>query len=447
MRGFLLSAMSSNASFLRIATLACLLAAAPMRAAEGAAEPADARRLLEWTPLLAETIQTSNLAPCLVARNLAIAYAAAFDAANAAAPAYEFYALEGPPEDPVHGGLAAVSAMSRAATLLFPSHRAAFRELREVQFAVWADALPEPLFDRSRAFGESVAKRLLELRAGDGSTSTRTYFPQDAVGRWRRTPPSYRPPELPNWAATRPFVIDRADQFRPPPPPPLDSERYAKALEEVKTLGARDSAVRAAEQAEIAEFWSCFSYTSTPAGHWHEIATKLAREEELPLLESARLLALVSLAMADAGIACWDAKYHYEFWRPVHAIRAADRDGNPVTEPDPDWISLLEAPPHPEYVSGHASFSGAGGRILELFLGAEDGYPFSTTSSSLPGVVRRFDSFGECVEEIGMSRLYGGIHYRFSNEAGAVLGEKIADVVYARVLRPLPGESLAAKAE
>jgi hypothetical protein len=202
-------------------------------------------------------------------------------------------------------------------------------------------------------------------------------------------------------------------------------------------IGAVDSQTRTPEQTQIAQFWSCFSYTSTPAGHWYEIATKTAREKGLSLIETARLLALANIAMADAGIACWDTKYYYESWRPIQAIQGADKDGNPSTEHDTKWDSLLEAPPHPEYVSGHGAFSGAGGKVVELFFDAASGYSFSTTSSALPGVVRKFDSFAACVAEICDSRLYGGIHFRYSNDLGRELGEQVAAFVFASQLQPL----------
>ena len=148
-------------------------------------------------------------------------------------------------------------------------------------------------------------------------------------------------------------------------------------------------------------------------------------------------MALACIAMADAGIACWDTKYHYESWRPIQAIRGADLDGNPETESDQNWNSLLEAPPHPEYVSGHGAFSGAGAKIMELFFDASEGYAFSVTSSSLPSVTRYFESFDECAEEICRSRLYGGIHFRYSNDRGRQLGEQVAEFIFDSQLRPL----------
>ena len=397
----------------------------------------DRERLLEWSIPIVSAIQSSTASPCLASRNLAILHIAAFNAVNATDPIYEFYAFEETPSNDIDAVSAAINAMAYGANILFPSHQASFRSLINKQYAILSETVPLEKWIRSKEFGEAVAKKLIDLRSDDGSTSNTTYIPKDQIGKWRRTPPHFRPPELSYWPNTRPFAIESASQFRLPPPPQLETDEYASALEEVREIGAVDSKTRTPEQTEIAEFWSCFSYTSTPAGHWYEIATKTAREKELTLIETARLLALANIAMADTGIACWDTKYFYESWRPIQAIQGADEDGNLSTIPDTEWNSLLESPPHPEYVSGHGAFSGAGGKVVELFFDAADGYSFVTTSSALPGVVREFDSFADCVTEICDSRLYGGIHFRYSNDRGRQLGEQIAEYIFASQLRPL----------
>lgn len=397
----------------------------------------DRELLLEWSTPIVNAIQSSTASPCLASRNLAILHIAAFNAVNATDPTYEFYAFEETPGGEIDAVCAAISAIAYASNILFPSHQASFRSLLNKQYAKLREMVPLETWIQSREFGESVAKKLIDLRSDDGSTSSITYIPKDEIGKWKRTPLHFRPPELSHWPNTRPFAIESASQFRLPPPPGLESPEYTQALEEVREIGAADSRTRTPEQTEIAQFWSCFSYTSTPAGHWYEIATSTARNKKLSLIETARLLALANIAMADAGIACWDTKYFYESWRPIQAIQGADKDGNPSTERDTRWDSLLEAPPHPEYVSGHGAFSGAGGKIVELFFDAASGYSFSTTSSALPGVERRFASFAACVAEICDSRLYGGIHFRYSNDLGRELGEQVAAFVFASQLQPL----------
>lgn len=404
---------------------------------KAAAIPEQSDFILQWSPRIVDAIQNSSIPPCLASRNLAIIHVAGFDAANAIDPKYVSYTGIETPDKSLDPAIASISAIAFSAETLFPNHRAVFRSLREEQYRQLENDIATTIRIQSAHFGESVAKRMIEMRANDGSTSALTYVPKNEVGKWKRTPPKYRPPELSYWSNTRPFAIEHPSQFRIQPPPGLNTLEYARALEEVRTIGSANSKTRTKEQTEIAEFWSCFSYTSTPAGHWYEIATRTARKEALPLIESARLLALISIAMADAGIACWDTKYFYESWRPIQAIHAADQDGNPDTKSDSSWDSLLESPPHPEYVSGHGSFSGAGGKIMEFYFNAENGYSFYATSTSLPGVVRRFSSFSECVEEICLSRLYGGIHFRYSNDRGRQLGEQVAEFILDTQLRPL----------
>lgn len=414
-------------------TIANVLAASP-----SSQSTPETEKLFQWTPVLADAIQTSTISPCLASRNLAIIYLAAFEAANADNPRFESYLKELPRSSPeIDPEYASLSALAFAAEILFPSQRANFQKLRQEQENSFNFSISQDVREQSKSFGEEIAKLMLKNREGDGSTAPQTYYPKDEIGKWRRTPPKYRPPELSYWSYTQPFVLEKASQFRLPPPPSLDSPEYAAAFNEVKELGAKHSQTRTADQTEIAEFWSCFSYTSTPAGHWYEIATKVSRDERLDFLDSVRLLALINLSMADAGIACWDTKYTYEFWRPIQAIRLADKDDNPATQPDPTWDSLLEAPPHPEYTSGHGAFSGAGGRIMELLFEQDGPYSFSATSSGLPGVVRSFSSFEDCTDEICDSRLFGGIHFQYSNLLGRDLGVAVADYIYDKTLRPI----------
>jgi hypothetical protein len=172
-----------------------------------------------------------------------------------------------------------------------------------------------------------------------------------------------------------------------------------------------------------------------PPGHWHEIAATIARDKNLSVPESARLFALLGMAQADAAIVCWEAKYRWNFWRPVTAIRRATEDGNPQTEADPNWDHLLVAPPFPSYTSGHSSFSKASAQVLTHFFGT-DLVSFTARSDSLPGVFRTFKSLTECADEVGMSRIYGGIHFSFDNEEGKRTGGLVGDYVATNFLLP-----------
>ena len=187
----------------------------------------------------------------------------------------------------------------------------------------------------------------------------------------------------------------------------MDSEEYALALEEVRTLGGKGSSVRTQEQSLIATFWSDLSYTAMPPGHWHEIAATVARDRNTSIPETARLFAWLGMSQADGAILCWEAKFRWNLWRPVTAIRRADEDGNALTEAEPGWDHYLNSPPFPAYTSGHSTFSKASAQVLTHFYGT-DAITFTAVSDSLPGIFRTYHSFSACADEVGMSRIYSG---------------------------------------
>jgi hypothetical protein len=223
--------------------------------------------------------------------------------------------------------------------------------------------------------------------------------------------------------------------FRPPGPPALASAQYAADYNEIKALGAAVGSTRSSDQSEIALFWADGSGTETPPGHWNSIAQQVGVAQGNTLEDNARLFALLNLAMADAAICAWDAKYTFDFWRPVTAIRNGDLDGNPATEADPAWSSFIVTPPFPDYVSGHSTFSGAASAVLAMFYGT-DHIAFTTGSDFLPGVTRSFVSFSSAAEEAAASRLYGGIHFRSANEDGLHAGQDIGAWAVTHFLQP-----------
>jgi hypothetical protein len=275
---------------------------------------------------------------------------------------------------------------------------------------------------RGIKFGKEVAEQILKWRAEDGKTVTRhSYKYKEEVSRWRPTPPANAEPLLPGWGKVTPFAVRDPSTLRPPSPPKLDSAAYAASFREVRALGGTTSATRTKDQTEIARFWADGEGTVTPPGHWNKIAQTVAADRKLSLGESARLFALLNVAMVDASIICWDCKFSFDFWRPVTAIR----------EVEADWTPLLPTPPFPSYTSGHSSFSGAAAAALAAFFGT-DRMAFSTTSDGLPGVTRSFKSFSSAAEEAGMSRIYGGIHWDFDNTAGLACGREIGEYVAIR---------------
>lgn len=386
--------------------------------------------MVEWNGAILAAIRPQTPPPLLLVRNLAIVHQAAFDAALQCSPdaPYPFFMDELDQEEanPPPPQLAAAYAAHTATLALFPSSRPLFDRLLEDQTA---SAEPDVL-QRARAIGQRCAIAHLKAREDDRLSGSLTYVPRDEPGQWRRTPPSYRPPELPHARHVRPYVIEELESFLPPGPPDMTSADWATALHQVHTIGAKESELRTEEQSIIARFWSDFSYTITPPGHWNQIASGIARQRDYSLMEEAHLLAWLNTAMLDAGIVCWEAKYRFNFWRPITAIYEAERDGNSQTEPDTSWNSYLESPPHPEYPSGHSSFSGAAARFLQLYFGTDD-LAFSTRSDSVPGHTREFTSLWACAVEISWSRVYGGIHYLFSGDDGLDSGKRVAEAVFA----------------
>ncbi len=380
----------------------------------------------DWNEVFLRAIQNETTHPCLASRNLAILHIAIFDAVNAVGQTHQPYCFnaQGVAGASVEG--AAATSAHRVAVQLYPSLRADFDALLTKSLVGITNELARTHGIR---LGQQAAEAILTIRRDDGASTTVPYIPSDEPGRWRRTPPLLRPPELPQWRFVTPFAMTNITRFRPAGPPALDSAIYAKDVNQVKVIGAMNSTNRTQEQTQIARFWSDFSYTVTPPGHWNDIARSIVRNRKLSLEENARVFALLNIAMADAAIVCWDAKYQYDFWRPVTAIQQGDRDGNPDTDADRQWESLLPTPPFPEYPSGHSTFSGTAAAVLAQVFGS-DHVSFTVGCDALPEVMRSYESLSACAEEIGMSRIYGGIHFHSADmdgrKAGAALGKYVA---------------------
>ena len=384
--------------------------------------------------------------PPMVARNLAMIQTAMFDAANAVTGKYMGYVFQTTPQPNASENSAAASAAFEVAKALYSAND---------ELAVWQASLNETLSqetdttarDSGVSLGKLAAQAILAARNNDGSESKSNYTSTNATGQWQRTFPDYLPSLLAQWPNVKPFALTSASEFRSAPPPALDSPEYAAAVDQVMQNGGFQSNQRTAEQTEIALFWADGGGTATPPGHWNRIATDLTLAKQTNLLETARTFALMNIAMADAGIACWDAKYHHDVWRPIDAIRQADQDGNAATTSDSSWIPLLKTPPFPTYTSGHSTFSGAASTVLASLFGDATPFESQTDGHLAPEqrpldasqiVTRQFDSFTQAAEEAGMSRIYGGIHFSFDNTAGLQLGREVGAATLARLLHPNP---------
>jgi hypothetical protein len=278
--------------------------------------------------------------------------------------------------------------------------------------------------DPGFTFGEAVADQIVATRAADGAALAQYPYTAPnagAPGVWVATPPAFASALLPGWGVVQPWVLESATQFRPDESPDLTSRRYGRDLNEVKDIGSLHSETRTAEQTNIARFW-----VASAALIWNPVLRQLALGLGLDESEAARDFALMNVAGADARIACWDAKYAFNFWRPVTAIQRADEDGNPATEADPGWAPFIVTPNFPEYVSGHTTVSGAMATVLRLLFGDDPGVAFTATSPTNPGFERHWATFSEGVREVIDARVYSGIHFRSSDERGAKLGRQIA---------------------
>jgi hypothetical protein len=331
---------------------------------------------------------------------------------------------------------------------LFPTQKATFDAKRAASLTSIGTRDSAAAIASGIAWGQTVADAILAWRSTDGFTPAPPAFVGGTgVGQWRPTPPALAPGAGPQFAYMTPWVISSPGAFRPAGPPALTSDRYTREFNETATMGSVSSTTRTPDQTIYAWFWA----SSTANYLWNNVALSLmdrahrdsgsayaagsSVNRRSATLESARLLALLNLAMADAIIGCWEAKYTYVFWRPITAIPLADTDGNPATTADAAWAPLFATPAHPEYPSGHSCASGAAGVVLARFFGEET--PFSVTSDTMPGVVRSFRSFAAALEEVQDARIFAGIHFRSATRDGQVLGASVAQFVLDNAARPL----------
>ncbi len=301
-------------------------------------------------------------------------------------------------------------------TALYPAMRPALDEQEQRELASVRSA---PARARGAQAGAEAAERLLALRANDGADATPpAYVSTGLPGDFRPTPPALAAPVFTHWAAVHPWVLQSADQFRPPPPPALSSQRYADAIAEVQSLGRDSSTTRTADQTQVARFWA-----APIQNYWNEIAQTAVLARPAGLVHDARVFAALNLSIADGVIAFYDAKYAYRLWRPITAIRETS---------DPTWTPLAATPADPSYPGAHSVVSAAAAEVLDTAFG--DRFGFTVSSEALPGVTRSFPSFAAAVDEAGRSRIYAGVHTLLDDDAGRALGRSVAGYVLAHAL-------------
>jgi membrane-associated phospholipid phosphatase len=401
--------------------IACI---ATVNLASSIAVPARADVLTDWNNAALDAIRAGNTPPPIASRALAILHASIYDAVNGIARTHERYLVPSVAPAGASRPAAASAAAHKALVHLFPANASNFDALHA---AILAGIPDSPHKQAGIVWGEFVANQIFAARANDGHDAIVPPPGGSGPGVWVPTPPAFLPYLLPQWGFVVPFGMSGSSQFRPPGPPSLDSQQYAADYEEVKQLGPAVGSTRTEDQTEIALFWADGAGTETPPGHWNSIAQIIADAQGNTLEENARLFALLNIAMADAAICAWDAKYTFNFWRPVTAIAFA--------EPELNWRSFIVTPPFPDYVSGHSTFSGAAATVLPLFYGTED-LPFTIGSDFLPGVYRSFATCLDAAAEAAVSRIYGGIHFRFASDDGLQAGISIGDWTFTNYLQP-----------
>jgi hypothetical protein len=372
------------------------------------------------------------------ARVLAIVHVAMHDAINAVTGKYETYAPKVTVPPVTSATAAGAAAAHRVLVTIFPQMTAAYDQALNVSLA----PISEPARTNGVLVGRDAADAILALRAHDGFGDPASYTPGSGPGAWVPTPPAFAPALLPGFGRVVPFVLRNGSQFRPDGPPRLDGRRYAADLNEVKAVGSIDAealGLRSHEQTATARFW---------LGNTIPIVQLIARRvsTDAPLSESAnaRFFALMSIAGLDAYIATWDAKYAFNFWRPVTAIRSADIDGNRATTVDTSWQPFAETPPFPgtppfpDYVSGHTAYTRAVVHVLESVFGREP-FAFVATSSNpaVPAAERNrsYASFRQLSDEMIEARILAGIHFRTADEDGDRLGRRVAQFAITHALR------------
>jgi hypothetical protein len=309
---------------------------------------------------------------------------------------------------------------------LLPSQASALDAALATSLAAVPEGMPKA---KGIWVGRQAAAGILANRDGDGRFSPEPYvFLTPGPGVYQPTPPAFSTSPLVPWVArVRPFTMANPSQFRPGAPPPLDSRRWAKAYNLTKLLGDVKSELRTPWQSEIAIFWT----EHTPR-QWNRNIRTLAGSESLDALSTARLLAVTNTAMADAWIGCWDGKYHYNFWRPVTAIQQGDTDGRDDTVGDPAWLPFRTTPNHPEYPGAHGCVSTAASHALRRFFGRDETTFVMDADISGAILQHTFTRFTDAGREARAARIYGGMHYEFSNEAGARLGRQVVAHMFAR---------------
>jgi hypothetical protein len=391
----------------------------------GWAPPAAADVIADWNDRAVAFAVSHSMPPPPAERLFAMTHVAMFDAVNSIERKYRPYLVQLPAASTVSKEAAAAAA---AGTVLAGINPQAQAEM-QAALATYLAAIPDSTAKTEGIkLGEAVAAKILEARANDGATAPDMYRPRTSPGVYVPTAPTLAS----QWPGVRPFALTGASQFRPAAPIALNSAEWAANYNEIKELGGRASTKRSTRQTEDARFWLAID-----GRVYYPIIRTLAADKELSLIDCARLFALVAVARADGLIAVFDAKYAYEFWRPVTAIRNGDIDGNPATERDAAWQPFDATPMHPEYPCAHCIESAAVAGVVLAVFGTAEIPEISNTSPTAPGVIHHWTNIRTFVDEVSEARIWAGFHYRFSTKVGQDMGYKIGDYVVKNFMQPV----------
>jgi PAP2 superfamily len=387
--------------------------------------PARADVVTDWN-VLTNALVSNDVGNNPRLRTLALVHVAMSDAINTVQNRYTRVVASLPAAPGASAEAAAATAARHILTQLYPEQKAKIEEAYAASLKPIADG---PAKTDGIKLGQQVAEAVQADRANDGTNAPDTYRPHAAPGAYVPT----QPPLWEQYARAKPWVLKSADQFRPGAPPALSSADWARDYNEVKTLGGTKSTARTAEQSEAVKFWGNVNF----GGAWQGAARELATKKEMPLAECARLFALLNMGLANAYILNWDAKYHYNFWRPVTAIRNGDQDGNDATERDAAWTSFNPTPMHPEYPSQATYNAVTAVAVLESVFGPVKAIPFTATDVRDLKKTRAFSSLTDMAEEQKNVRVWGGVHYRFAIRASEDVAPKAAAYLIENTLKPV----------
>jgi PAP2 superfamily len=412
----------------RLATVAVATVIGPIFvAAPASAQIVPANPVITWNANAQTAIwDVARENPWVQSRSFAMVQGAVYDAVNAiAGRPYEPYLVAPPASGSESTDAAVATAAHRVLLSLFPAQR----DRLVAEYERYLAGIPNGgAKQRGIAIGGQAAAAMIAARQNDGAFGNEPFPTGTQPGQWRPVPPTFG--NVGAWVANlRPFFIASPSAYRTAGPPALTSNAYARDFNEVKQIGAVNSATRTADQTDAARWWHDRRLTQ-----W-EISRQLATTQRLTVVQTARMMALVYLTTADATTACFNEKHRWGFWRPVTAIQLADTDGNPATAPDPAWMPVLITPGSPDYTSGHGCYTGSAMVILRLFFG-RDTIPFSATSADT-GTTRNYSSFSQALTELIDARVWGGIHFRTADVQGAWVGTQVSLYLFTHRLRPV----------